>query len=385
MSNVSTPQYPSSRGSGAAGMSTPQYPPPPVLGSSYGSRYSPPRGSVPGSRSSLSRAPEAAPIHLDPQLINPADAAPAGTAMDVPPSSPDEITPFPVDDFEVTMRKKPDKGGFGSKFKGGFGRMKGLFKKSPQQAQTTGTEIEDEEYDVTASEEYLDKIGTSGADGGDKQSTMQKFQSMFKKSSPPEPQMASPSPYQPGDIMTLNEPPPATKLTFGNFINVMLICFMVIGVIMCACIGVNDALYYLGPAFIGLAFFALVGKLFFTNCFMEDHPLDSQPEWVKTAAHYAEQAIGGEKDPYGFNTPGRLPWYDGPMVAGPLVTKTTTTTVTDVYNMETIRAPSYAPSGPKMYDESIDTRLRYASKLYRNCVTTCTKKLFRPNSGKIVF
>ena len=170
--------------------------------------------------------------------------------------------------------------------------------------------------------------------------------------------------------MTLNEQSPATLLTFGNFINVMLIVFIVVGIIMCACIGVNYSLYYLGPAFIGLAFFALVGKIFFTNCFMDDHPLEGKPEFVKQTAEMAEKIIGGTKDPY--KSPRNDFGYMNPM----MVTSTTTTTmVTDTYQMDTMRvmsdpgaAATSAAAGPKMYDESIDTRLRYASSaLYLNC------------------
>ena len=116
---------------------------------------------------------------------------------------------------------------------------------------------------------------------------------------------------------------------------------------MCACIGVNAALYYVGPACLGLAFFALIGKIFYTNCFTDLDPVKSKPAWVQSMAHYAEVVIGGKKDPYNWQRPAEVApnVYVGPW--------------SNEIAMEPLTSEA---SGARMYDESIDLRLRYASQ-----------------------
>ena len=334
---------------------------PPSRGSRTGSRGSPEgslttpvglqgsRGSLQGSRASLN-------ADIDPSLINPADTVPQGGPQDVP-RTPDEFTTFAgFDDSppKSTSKKKEGKGGVADKFRGSFGRVKGLCSKGSKTKGPAVPEIEDYDDDGLGSQEYLDRLETPPTDPEAKarQTAIQKFQNFFKK----EPQMASPSVYQPGDIMRLKEKPPKSKFTMGNFINLLLILSIFAGFLMCTCIPVEPALYYLGPAFLGLGCFALIGKIYFTNFFWVEDPL---PNALKPALAQYEKYLGGVKDPYGHKKYGKpiqkpIMTYYGPM---------STNQGLDVVQMETFQDASFAeaPPLPKMYDESIDTRLRYTS------------------------
>ena len=318
--------------------STPRYPPPPGL---------------PGSRPSQSFEIIDSP-GVDPDLINPAGTEPTGTPAIVSGNTPkDESSAFVFPPPHDTAEKKKSSkiGNLGGSFRGGFGKFKGLFKKGPKptpqlQASKSIEDIDEEE--LGGSREFLDETAKTPPypQPGDKNSSKMdqlgtSLRNIFKK-----PQNADPAPYTAGDVVELKETSKKSYLTFGNFIVAMLITLMVSGIIMCACIGVNNALYYIGPAAIGLAFFALIGKCFFTLSWDED-PL---PPSVKRHALTFEKMLVGVKDPYGLQS-GKA-YKSTPVVRvyhGPMTTTTVTTTETLSHQ-------------PQTFDESIDTRFGYVSK-----------------------
>ena len=240
--SITPQQYP-----GAAAPSTR----PPTISQYPGSKSGSKPGSKHGSRASLDRlsrtSAEAAAVDLNPQLINPADATIPVTADDVrigEPAGSAEMTPASIEQMTSRERLDADKkaatGGKKSKvsavFGSGIGKVRGLFKKGGKKTEdNTYDDIYDDD-DVMGSQEVLDQAGVAATEAGaEKQSAMQRLQGYFRskptieQQTSAQPQMASPSPYQPGDVMILNDPPPPTVWTFGNFINAMLVAFMVAG------------------------------------------------------------------------------------------------------------------------------------------------------------
>lgn len=103
---------------------------------------------------------------------------------------------------------------------------------------------------------------------------------------------APPSRYSPGDVAELKPMPGKYPIRMSTIIYFLLGLALVIGIILTA-MGSNSHYSVVGPLFIGLSIFAIIGKVFFT-LFWEDEPCPHFRPYITQV----ENAIGGAKDPY---------------------------------------------------------------------------------------
>lgn len=337
-------------------LSTPTYPPPAPL-------------DQPGQMGSFDQDDDG-PAFIDPSLINPPGTTPG---PDTPGglSSPGEdsafVLPPPAVDNKPKKKGLKKLGGLGDSFRGGFNKVKGKFKKEqPKIKESTSIEAFSEE-DLSGSKEYLDEGKQPPYPGAyESKPYDQPAKSLSKLDSlgaslrnlVKRPQNADPAPYKTGDVVELKAEKETNYITFGNFINVLLIAFIVAGIIMCACIGADHDLYYIGPATVGLGCFALVGKIFYTNVMWKEDPVPQKMKPTVSKMGKMFTPVLGSSDPYGLKSGaayGGRRTTERTVYLGPM----STTSATNVVQMEPFTYPRMAD--PKMYDESIDTRQRYAS------------------------
>lgn len=101
--------------------------------------------------------------------------------------------------------------------------------------------------------------------------------------------------YQKEGCAEVNTPPKKSIFRCSNFIVVLLILGCIAGIVMTAAAGDITALTVIGPFFIGVSLFALVGKIFFTLFWTKEaHPMlkpasKAINKQMKTGPNYQEQ------------------------------------------------------------------------------------------------